>query len=226
MKNLILVAFVLISVQSVSSAPVKTSQDGVTAEISRGNSMEDNGCMIKNMNNYPVDVTYSITFVKTSLDGKTEEEVSKSATVNLLPVGTQIANGKKSDKFWVTAKAGDPVNFSKTTISITVTRAQEVSDAGRVIKHREKQIPDPYGKLSGNQTTSGATSPTPAVWNRIIVIKVELIEKGTGERYVMKTVEGYLSSDTGSKLNTFNDNDLLFYQKMYGGKFPEYTYDD
>lgn len=113
------------------------------------------------------------------------------------------------------------ISLSNTQVSETIQANDncslpqpEINDAGVLIKKKEVLIPDPYGKL--NQA---------GVWSRIIVVKVELMKKGTGEKFTKKTVIGYLSPSTGSKLNEFNNNDLLFYQKIYGGFFSEYEYD-
>ena len=103
--------------------------------------------------------------------------------------------------------------FCVNAASYNAYSQQEIRDAGTPIKCREVLIPDPYGKL--NQA---------GVWSRTIVVKVELLKKGTGEMFTKKTVIGYLSASTGSKLNEFNNQDLLFYQRMYGGVFPEYEY--
>jgi len=90
---------------------------------------------------------------------------------------------------------------------------QDIRDAGRVIKSKEIQKPDPYGKLN-----------SAGVLDKIIVIKVDLCEKGTGERFVKKTVIGFISSSTGSKLNTFDNDSQLLYQNFYGGYFSEDEY--
>lgn len=90
---------------------------------------------------------------------------------------------------------------------------QVIHDAGMLIDKKEVPIPDPYGHLN-----------EAGVWSRTIIVKVELLKKGTGEKFTKKTVIGYLSPSSGSKLNKFNDNDLCFYQDIYGGVFPEYEY--
>jgi len=91
----------------------------------------------------------------------------------------------------------------------------EIRDAGKVIKSRTAYVTDPYTEL--NQIL---------LPDRTLVIRVELVEMGNGRRYTVRTVRGYQATSTADKVNEFDSRSLDFYQRIYGGRFSEYIYDD
>ena len=136
MKNLILVILLFVSVQSVSYAQKsRTFGDGaVEVELEAGALGRNNGCLITNTSDSWVEVRYDITFVKVSEEALTLEKrgmditnaiqrEAKSNTVKLAPAGTPRQGKNPSDKYWVTAGEGNPVNFDRTKISIIVKNA-------------------------------------------------------------------------------------------------------
>lgn len=100
----------LLVFQMMSLAQLKVSQDGVRAELSSGGTSENNGCMLINTNNYTVEVDYDITFIKKS--DTNSQELRKFKTIILKPSGTHRGNGA-TDKFWISAKGGLPVDFKE-----------------------------------------------------------------------------------------------------------------
>ncbi len=97
--------------------------------------------------------------------------------------------------------------------TITNPQQQEIRELGRVVRSKEDQIPDP---------TSGVNSA--GIWKKIIILRVELLEKNSGERMVYKKVIGYTSPTTGSRINKYDNQTQLLLQKQYGGYFSEYEY--
>jgi hypothetical protein len=100
-------------------------------------------------------------------------------------------------------------------ISVSAQSGTEMRDAGKVLKSRTAYVTDPYTEL--NQIL---------LPDRTLVIKIELVEMGNGRRYTVRTVQGYQATSTGNKVNEFDNNSLLFYQRIYGGKFSDLIYDN
>lgn len=106
------------------------------------------------------------------------------------------------------------LTISSYDISLTANpQQQEIRELGKVLKSKEVLTPDP---------TSGLNRA--GVWDRIIVIKVELLQKSSGEKQVVKTVLGYLTPNTGDRVNEFDNKTQLLLQRQYGGYFSKDEY--
>jgi hypothetical protein len=101
--------------------------------------------------------------------------------------------------------------FLLTGVTVSGYAQTYIEDAGKVLKSTEKIVQTPY---NADDFCLGDK----------VVMKVELIEK-KDERYVMRTVKAIIKCD-GRRITDFTHDDISFYQKMYGGKKPAYTYDN
>ncbi|MDR1006571.1 MAG: hypothetical protein LBL74_06875 [Bacteroidales bacterium] len=96
------------------------------------------------------------------------------------------------------------------------TQQMYIEESPIVIKSKEIMKQDPIG-----HTCDGGG------WSRIIVIKVELVKKSSGEKWTRKRLVGYLSCETGSRMNQFSEKELNYYSRELNlvGKFAEYEYE-
>jgi len=87
-----------------------------------------------------------------------------------------------------------------------------IEETPTVLKCKKVMINDPRGHLCD----LGA-------WSKVFVVRKELVKKSTGEKWVRKRLIGYLSCNTGSKLNTFSDSEYQYYSRELNlnGKFSE-----
>ena len=136
-KNLFLMALSFVFVQYFSFAQdteVRKFGEGGSVTATLKSYMNDkslNGCMIENTSSDPVDVTYTIKFVKQfNRNGVTsdKEVVEKNGTVFLAPAGTPKVKGKPTARYWITAGDKLPVLFSETTVSIIVKKSGSSSN--------------------------------------------------------------------------------------------------
>jgi hypothetical protein len=127
MKKLSLVISLIIFVQCFCFAQLKTNNSGVTATLQKDqNGKIGEGFLLENTNNYPVEVTYTIKFVRqfVAASAKSDKETTeKQGTVILAPTGTPKVKGEKTARYWVEAGDGHPVIFSETTVNLIVKKA-------------------------------------------------------------------------------------------------------
>ncbi|GHT29017.1 hypothetical protein AGMMS49574_04580 [Bacteroidia bacterium] len=92
-----------------------------------------------------------------------------------------------------------------------------IEETPTVLKSKEIVKNDPRGYLCDG-----------GGWSRIYVIKVELVKKSNGEKWTQKRLKGYLSCESGSRINEFNENEYQYYSRELNlvGKFSEYEFDN